>query len=154
MPALDGWPPSTKPPVSRFPFGCPIWRQELCSPPFDRPPPLFYFGPLQQPEELASFERMLFLVEQAWWFYEDFYCDVQATLRRFTLKDFARELFTRCPTLQTYQPHVQVGGGGRGAQGPWGDTHAHIHLSYSYTAVGLHGIRGGDPGFAGGLLRA
>lgn len=59
------------------------------------------------PEELATADRILFQIEQAWWFYEDFLCDHQDTttcgsLPRFKhLKPFAVEMFRFSPLLDT-----------------------------------------------------
>lgn len=55
-------------------------------------------------EELESFERMLFLVEQAHWFYEDFVreAEPEADLQSMSLKSFAKLMFQYCPTLQQY----------------------------------------------------
>lgn len=39
-------------------------------------------------EELQSFERILFLVEQAHWFYEDNTMEQNASLKSLTLRDF------------------------------------------------------------------
>lgn len=56
------------------------------------------------PEELESFERMLFLVEQAHWFYEDFVREEEpeANLQSLSLKTFAKLMFQQCPELQAY----------------------------------------------------
>ena len=53
-------------------------------------------------EELSSFERLFFQIEQAHWFYDDFYCDSDPTLPRMKLKAFSRELFHRSPQLKAY----------------------------------------------------
>lgn len=50
-------------------------------------------------EELASGERLFFQVEQAFWFYEDFYADAHTHLPHYKLNGFARECFNRCQLL-------------------------------------------------------
>jgi len=64
------------------------------------------------PEEFATADRILFQIEQAWWFYEDFICDNQDTnspaqsLPRFKhLKPFAVEMFQYSPLLDVHQFH-------------------------------------------------
>ncbi|CAB9500601.1 mRNA decapping [Seminavis robusta] len=61
-------------------------------------------------EELATADRILFQIEQAWWFYEDWICDQQqaaqqeSLLPRFKhLKPFAVEMFQFSPLLQIAQ---------------------------------------------------
>lgn len=54
-------------------------------------------------EELKSFERIFFQLEQAQWFYADFYSDRHKHLPHLSLKSFCQEFFTRCPLLQ---PHL------------------------------------------------
>src|SRR4051812_27357812 len=54
-------------------------------------------------EELASVERILFQVEQAFWFYEDFVRPQQARLPHYTLKNFSAVLFKHCPLLRQWQ---------------------------------------------------
>ncbi|CAI7861894.1 unnamed protein product, partial [Closterium sp. NIES-53] len=58
-------------------------------------------------EDLQSFERMLFSIEQAHWFYED-KCRERHTppLRSFTLRDFTNLLFQRCVALKPYAARV------------------------------------------------
>mmetsp|Transcript_24737 Transcript_24737/g.32303 ORF Transcript_24737/g.32303 Transcript_24737/m.32303 type:complete len:420 (-) Transcript_24737:475-1734(-) len=54
--------------------------------------------------ELSSSDRLFFQIEQAHWFYEDFYADTFAHLPHFRLlKSFASHLFDHCPLLQPYQ---------------------------------------------------
>ena len=63
-------------------------------------------------EELATADRILFQIEQAWWFYEDWICDREDTtttgaLPRFKhLKPFAVEMFQFSPLLDTQQFHA------------------------------------------------
>jgi mRNA-decapping enzyme subunit 2 len=45
------------------------------------------------PSELASFERILIQLEQAWWFYCDFYSDPFPALPKFNLKNFCSQFF-------------------------------------------------------------
>jgi hypothetical protein len=40
-------------------------------------------------EELSSFERICFQIEQAYWFYEDFYREKEPSLPHYTLREFA-----------------------------------------------------------------
>lgn len=54
-------------------------------------------------EELQSFERMLFLIEQAHWFYEDFYREQDMKLKSLGLKEFTSLMFSQCEALQPYQ---------------------------------------------------
>lgn len=42
-------------------------------------------------EELQSFERVCFQIEQAHWYYDDNYRDKDPTLPEFTLKQFAEQ---------------------------------------------------------------
>mmetsp|Transcript_17048 Transcript_17048/g.47997 ORF Transcript_17048/g.47997 Transcript_17048/m.47997 type:complete len:310 (-) Transcript_17048:147-1076(-) len=53
-------------------------------------------------EELRSFERMLFQVEQAHWYYEDFVRLDRPELRSLHLRDFAQHMFKLCPALRAY----------------------------------------------------
>jgi len=59
---------------------------------------------LNLPEaELSSIDRLFFQIEQAWWFYEDFYADTMPTLPHFRLlKSFALALFDHCPLLKPW----------------------------------------------------
>lgn len=60
-------------------------------------------------EELATADRILFQIEQAWWFYEDWICDQQdlnisGALPRFKhLKPFAVEMFQISPILDNHK---------------------------------------------------
>ena len=53
-------------------------------------------------EELQSADRIFFQLEQAWWFYDDFYCDSNPDeLVRFSsLKPFAKKMFAFSPLLR------------------------------------------------------
>ena len=57
-------------------------------------------------EELRSWERLLFQVEQAHWFYEDHARPEHTQLRSFSLKDFVKTLFTTCSVLKPYKAQV------------------------------------------------
>lgn len=51
-------------------------------------------------EELLSADRIFFQLEQAWWFYDDFYCDANPSLERYSsLKPFAKKMFAVSPLL-------------------------------------------------------
>eukprot|EP00741_Cyanophora_paradoxa_P025631 tig00000385_g24735.t1 len=58
-------------------------------------------------EELESFDRLLFQIEAAWWFFEDFYREQHAGLPSFNLRDFAEQMFKHCPVLQPYHKWIQ-----------------------------------------------
>jgi len=51
-------------------------------------------------EELRSLERVFTQVEQACWFYEDFYRATYKHLPHLGLKEFSKEFVKRCPTLK------------------------------------------------------
>ncbi|KAG6550427.1 hypothetical protein Mapa_008390 [Marchantia paleacea] len=53
-------------------------------------------------EELQSFERILFLVEQAHWFYEDNTMEQNVTLKSLTLREFTSLMFQSCVALRPY----------------------------------------------------
>ena len=59
-------------------------------------------------EELASFERIMFLVEQAHWFYEDFVREKRTDLKSLSLREFATHLFTTCVSLRPYVGHLDT----------------------------------------------
>lgn len=54
------------------------------------------------PSELASIERICFAIEQAHWFYEDFYRELDPTLPTYKLRPFTAMLFQTCPLLQDW----------------------------------------------------
>jgi 8-oxo-dGTP pyrophosphatase MutT (NUDIX family) len=58
------------------------------------------------PEELESFERILFQIEQAHWFYEDFYRENDKTLPNLTLKEFAILMFDHAPILRPFSDQL------------------------------------------------
>lgn len=57
-------------------------------------------------EDLESFERILFLVEYAHWFYEDNSVEKNPSLKSFTLKEFTTLIFNNCDVLRPYVPHI------------------------------------------------
>ncbi|KAH7537418.1 hypothetical protein FEM48_Zijuj03G0090400 [Ziziphus jujuba var. spinosa] len=57
-------------------------------------------------EDLQSFERILFLVEYAHWFYEDNSVENNPSLKSFTLKEFTSLLFNSCDVLKPYVAHI------------------------------------------------
>ena len=62
---------------------------------------------LNLPEsEFESFERLFFTIEEAHWFYLDFYRDRDKTLPSLGLYEFASRLFRRVPFLHPYVNHL------------------------------------------------
>lgn len=57
-------------------------------------------------EDLQSFERILFLVEYAHWFYEDNSVEKNPSLKSLTLKEFTSLLFNSCDVLRPYVAHI------------------------------------------------
>lgn len=57
-------------------------------------------------EDLESFERMLFLVEQAHWFYEDNAVEQDSGLKSLSLREFTSLMFRSCDALRPYTAHV------------------------------------------------
>lgn len=57
-------------------------------------------------EDQQSFERILFLVEYAHWFYEDNTVEKNPSLKSFTLKEFTSLMFNSCEVLKPYVPHI------------------------------------------------
>lgn len=57
-------------------------------------------------EDQQSFERILFLVEYAHWFYEDNSVEKNPSLKSFTLKEFTSLMFNSCEVLKPYVPHI------------------------------------------------
>ncbi|KAL6777480.1 mRNA decapping complex subunit 2 [Auxenochlorella protothecoides] len=55
------------------------------------------------PEELESFERLLFVIEMAWWHYEDNIRAKDPTLSSLGLKEFCALIFDACPGLEPYR---------------------------------------------------
>ncbi|PSS33391.1 MRNA-decapping enzyme subunit like [Actinidia chinensis var. chinensis] len=57
-------------------------------------------------EDQQSFERILFLVEYAHWFYEDNSVEENPSLKSFTLKEFTSLMFNSCDVLRPYVAHI------------------------------------------------
>ncbi|KAL6504069.1 mRNA-decapping enzyme subunit 2 [Orobanche gracilis] len=57
-------------------------------------------------EDQQSFERILFLVEYAHWFYEDNSVEKNPSLKSLTLKEFTTLLFNNCDVLKPYVAHI------------------------------------------------
>ncbi|XP_044462087.1 mRNA-decapping enzyme subunit 2-like [Mangifera indica] len=57
-------------------------------------------------EDQQSFERILFLVEYAHWFYEDNSVENNPSLKSFTLKEFTSLLFNSCDVFRPYVAHI------------------------------------------------
>lgn len=59
-------------------------------------------------EEQESFERLLFQVEAAFWFYEDQYREIWPdAFPTLTLLTFAQRMFTSCPLLSAFAPRTK-----------------------------------------------
>ncbi|KAF6166218.1 hypothetical protein GIB67_031002 [Kingdonia uniflora] len=58
------------------------------------------------PEDLKSFERLLFLVEQAHWFYEDNSVENNPSLKSISLREFTSLMFSSCIQLRPYIAHI------------------------------------------------
>ncbi|KAJ6826563.1 mRNA-decapping enzyme subunit 2-like [Iris pallida] len=56
-------------------------------------------------EDLESFERILFLVEQAHWFYEDNSVEQNPSLKSLSFKEFTSLMFKSCAALRPYIAH-------------------------------------------------
>lgn len=57
-------------------------------------------------EDLQSFERILFLVEYAHWFYEDNSVENNPSLKSLNLKEFTSLMFNSCDVLKPYVVHI------------------------------------------------
>ena len=57
-------------------------------------------------EEHENFDRLFFQIEEAFWFYLDFYREQNPSLPKFNLHQFADKVFLACPFLQPYQKTV------------------------------------------------
>jgi len=55
-----------------------------------------------RPEEVRELTRFFFTVETAYWFYLDFHCVENPSLRQVTMKEFSLELFKHVPSLREY----------------------------------------------------
>ena len=58
--------------------------------------------------ELMKSERLFFQIEQAHWFYEDFYSDKYSHLPHYGLKQFAESIFKHCQLLEKLQDQFQI----------------------------------------------
>eukprot|EP00474_Spongospora_subterranea_P010176 CRZ10634.1 hypothetical protein [Spongospora subterranea] len=60
-------------------------------------------------EELGSFDRLFFQLEQAWWFYEDFYREQNPnSLPKFSFRDFCFCLFEQSSALRPHIPNFEL----------------------------------------------
>ncbi|XP_068652780.1 mRNA-decapping enzyme subunit 2 isoform X1 [Aristolochia californica] len=57
-------------------------------------------------EDLQSFERILFLIEQAHWFYEDNSVEQSSSLKSLSLREFTSLMFSSCAALRPYIAHI------------------------------------------------
>lgn len=57
-------------------------------------------------EVFESFDRLFFQIEEAHWFYEDFYREQNKTLPSLNFKQFVDEIFKQCPALQPYRETI------------------------------------------------
>ncbi|XP_050210748.1 mRNA-decapping enzyme subunit 2 [Mercurialis annua] len=57
-------------------------------------------------EDQQSFERILFLVEYAHWFYEDNSVENNPSLKSLNLKEFTSLMFNSCDVLRPYVAHI------------------------------------------------
>jgi len=57
-------------------------------------------------EELQAFERILFSVEQAHWFYEDNTMEQNPSLKSLSLREFTSLMFQSCSALRPYITHI------------------------------------------------
>ncbi|CAE6099562.1 unnamed protein product [Arabidopsis arenosa] len=57
-------------------------------------------------EDQQSFERILFLVEYAYWYYEDNAVENDPKLKSLSLKEFTSLLFNSCDVLRPYVTHI------------------------------------------------
>lgn len=57
-------------------------------------------------EELRAFERILFSVEQAHWFYEDNAMEQNMSLKSLTLREFTSLMFQSCTALRPYLTQI------------------------------------------------
>ncbi|EGC36740.1 hypothetical protein DICPUDRAFT_46996, partial [Dictyostelium purpureum] len=58
-------------------------------------------------EELSSFERLLFQIEAAYWFYDDFYREDFPQLPKYSMAEFTKNFFSNCPILKHHQTSVE-----------------------------------------------
>ncbi|URD96000.1 Dcp2, box A domain [Musa troglodytarum] len=57
-------------------------------------------------EDLESFERILFLLEQAHWFYEDNSVEQNPSLKSLSFREFTSLMFKSCVALRPYIAHI------------------------------------------------
>ncbi|KAH9288532.1 hypothetical protein KI387_032649, partial [Taxus chinensis] len=57
-------------------------------------------------EDLQSFERILFLIEYAHWFYEDNAMEQNPNLKSLSLREFTSLMFQSCAALRPYIAHI------------------------------------------------
>ncbi|XP_072968972.1 mRNA-decapping enzyme subunit 2 [Typha angustifolia] len=57
-------------------------------------------------EDLESFERILFLLEQAHWFYEDNSVEQNPSLKSLSFREFTSLMFNSCAALRPYIAHI------------------------------------------------
>jgi mRNA-decapping enzyme subunit 2 len=59
-------------------------------------------------EEHESLDRLFFQIEEAHWFYEDFYRENCKTLPELKFKEFVEKIFAHCPLLAPYRSKVDA----------------------------------------------
>jgi mRNA-decapping enzyme subunit 2 len=59
-------------------------------------------------EEHESMDRLFFQIEEAHWFYEDFYRENCKTLPELKFRDFVEKIFAHCPLLAPYRSKVDA----------------------------------------------
>jgi len=57
-------------------------------------------------EERANHVRIFFQIELAYWFYLDFCCQDDPSLKPLGMREFSRQIFTHCPTLSDFAVNV------------------------------------------------
>lgn len=57
-------------------------------------------------DELSKIDRLLFWIQEAHWFYDDFYCDNYDYLPRYNFKAFTKEIFNHCPLFSGMKNNV------------------------------------------------
>ncbi|EFA81400.1 mRNA-decapping enzyme 2 [Heterostelium album PN500] len=58
-------------------------------------------------EELESFDRLLFQIEAAFWFYDDFHREEHHSLPKYSLSEFTKVFFHHCPFLKPHKNQVE-----------------------------------------------
>jgi len=58
-------------------------------------------------EAYDSYERLFFQIEEAHWFYEDFYREQQKSLPEYKFKEFVKLIFNHCPLLSCNPEDVE-----------------------------------------------